>query len=46
MIYGVMQSERENKLFKKPKTYDYVSVLYPQGNLWSSMHFLFNQEDI
>ena len=46
MIYGIMQSEKENKLFQKPKTYDYVSVLYPQGNLGSDMHFLFNQEDI
>lgn len=33
-------------LFKKPKEFDYVSVLYPQGNLGAGMTFLFNHEDI
>ncbi len=46
MIYGVMQIGNEKKLFKKPKKYDYVSVLYPQGNLGPGMTFLFNHEDI
>lgn len=46
MIYGIMQLDGVGGLFKKPKEYDYVSVLYPQGNLGGGMTFLFNHEDI
>ena len=46
MIYGIMQSDGEWGLFKKPKEYDYVSVPYPQGNLGPGMIYLFNHEDI
>ena len=46
MIYGIMQSDWEGGLFKKPKEFDYVSVPYPQGNLGAGMTFLFNHEDI
>ena len=46
MIYGIMQSDGEGGLFKKPKEYDYVSVPYPQGNLGPGMIYLFNHEDI
>ena len=46
MIYGIMQSDGEGGLFKKPKEFDYVSVPYPQGNLRAGMTFLFNHEDI
>ena len=46
MIYGIMQSDGDGGLFKKPKEFDYVSVPYPQGNLGQGMTFLFNHEDI
>ena len=46
MIYGIMQSDGDGGLFKKPKEYDYVSVPYPQGNLGPGKTFLFNHEDI
>lgn len=46
MIYGIMQRDGDGGLFKKPKEYDYVSVLYPQGHLGHGMTFLFNHEDI
>lgn len=46
MIYGIMQSDGKGGIFRKPREYDYVSVLYPQGNLGPGMTFLFNHEDI
>lgn len=41
MIFGVCQTDRENR-----KDYDYVGVLYPEGNVGEEVRFLFNHEDI
>lgn len=40
MIYGVMQSDTENN------QYDYVGVLYPEGNIGPKGQFLFQHEDV
>lgn len=42
MIFGVKQSD-----FSGDKTeYDYVAVLYPEGNVGTEYQFLFNHEEI
>ncbi len=41
MIYGVKQTEQDGG-----KEYDYISVLYPEGNIGDAGHFLFNHSDI
>lgn len=44
MIYGIMQQEGMDGLFKKAKKYDYICVPYPQGTMGES--FFANHEDI
>ena len=41
MIYGVCQTDDETG-----KEYDYISVIWPEGNLGSDSSFLFDREDI
>lgn len=41
MIYGVRQTEAETG-----QEYDYIGVLYPEGNMAEDIQFLFNHEDI
>jgi len=40
MVFGVKQTGAEQK------TYDYIGVLYPEGNMGAGSHFLFNHEDV
>lgn len=42
MIFGIRQSDAQNP----EKEYDYVSVIYPEGNLGAQYQFMFNHEDI
>lgn len=41
MIYGVGQTDESNN-----KTYDYIGVMYPEGNLGQGTQYLFNHADI
>lgn len=41
MIYGIKQTDLTSGI-----EYDYVSVVYPEGNLGDEGHFFFNGEDI
>ncbi len=41
MIYGIRQMNMEQQ-----KEYDYIGVLYPEGNLGGKSHVMFNHEDI
>lgn len=41
MVFGVRQTDRSDK-----KEYDYISVLYPEGNIGEQGQFLFNHENI
>lgn len=41
MIYGIKQTDESTK-----KEYDYIGVVYPEGNLGKEGHFLFNADDI
>ena len=41
MIYGVKQTDKSNGI-----EYDYISVLYPEGNMGEAGQFLFNHSDI
>lgn len=41
MIFGVMQTNTEDK-----KEYDYIGVMYPEGNIGQGFQYLFNSEDI
>ena len=41
MIFGVKQTDTESG-----KEYDYISVLYPEGNMGEAGQFLFNHSDI
>lgn len=41
MIFGVMQSNSETKI-----DYDYIGVIYPEGNLGGKSQLLFNHKDI
>lgn len=41
MVYGIKQTDQSSGI-----EYDYISVLYPEGNLGEGTHFLFNHEDI
>ena len=41
MIYGVMQTEKQNN-----KEYDYIGVIWPEGNLGAKTHVLFNHADV
>ena len=41
MIYGVKQTDQEDN-----ELYDYIGVVYPEGNMGEGTQFLFNHEDI
>lgn len=41
MIYGVRQTNESDG-----KEYDYIGVLYPEGNVGANAQFLFQHEDI
>lgn len=41
MIYGVKQIDEGSG-----KEYDYIGVIYPEGNLGNETQFLFNHENI
>lgn len=41
MIFGVCQTDSNTK-----KEYDYLGVLYPEGNIGDDVKFLFNHSDI
>lgn len=41
MIFGVKQTDTNTN-----KEYDYISVLYPEGNMGETGQFLFNHSDI
>ncbi len=41
MIYGVLQTDKESG-----KEYDYISVLWPEGNLGAGSSILFDHADI
>lgn len=41
MIYGIKQTDASSGL-----DYDYIGVLYPEGNLGNEGHFFFNSTDI
>ncbi len=41
MIYGVRQTDK-----KSQKEYDYIGVLYPEGNIGDDYQYLFDHGDI
>lgn len=41
MIYGVGQTDSTNNI-----DYDYIGVMYPEGNMGEGTQFLFNHSDI
>lgn len=41
MIHGVKQTDKSSGI-----EYDYISVLYPEGNLGETSQYLFNHRDI
>ena len=41
MIFGVGQTQLEEK-----KDFDYIGVVYPEGNMGEGSQFLFNHSDI
>lgn len=41
MIYGIKQTDNATGI-----EYDYISVLYPEGNMGEAGQYLFNHEDI
>ena len=41
MIYGIKQTNNDTGV-----EYDYISVLYPEGNMGENTRFLFNHSDI
>lgn len=41
MIYGVKQTDNADG-----KLYDYIGVVYPEGNMGEGTQFLFNHENI
>jgi len=41
MIFGIGQTDLTNK-----KSYDYIGVMYPEGNMGEGTQFLFNHSDI
>lgn len=41
MIYGIKQIDNATEI-----EYDYISVLYPEGNMGEAGQYLFNHEDI
>lgn len=41
MIFGVCQTDTDTG-----REFDYIAVMYPEGNIGESMRFLFNHSDI
>ena len=41
MIYGIGQTDQTSN-----KDYDYIGVMYPEGNMGEGSQFLFNHSDI
>lgn len=41
MIYGIKQTEADTQ-----EEYDYIGVVYPEGNMGKGTQFLFNHEQI
>lgn len=41
MIFGVKQTNEQTQ-----EEYDYIGVLYPEGNMGTNTQFLFNHKDI
>ncbi len=41
MIYGIKQTEQETQ-----QEYDYIGVVYPEGNMGQGTQFLFNHNQI
>lgn len=41
MIYGVKQRDQETQI-----EYDYIGVVYPEGNMGQGTQFLFNHDQI
>lgn len=41
MIFGVAQTDRDTDI-----EYDYIGVLWPEGNIGEDTQFLFNQTDV
>ena len=41
MIFGICQTDSNSK-----KEYDYLGVMYPEGNIGDDVKFLFNHSDI
>lgn len=41
MVFGIKQTDQETQ-----KDYDYIGVLYPEGNIGPGGQFFFNHEDI
>lgn len=41
MIFGIRQTDDETK-----REYDYIGVLYPEGNIGENVRFIFDHEDI
>ncbi|MBE5942193.1 MAG: DUF4176 domain-containing protein [Lachnospiraceae bacterium] len=41
MIFGIRQTNLDNNV-----EYDYIGVLYPEGNMGVSSQFMFNHDDI
>ena len=42
MIYGIKQFDSDNPDVE----YDYIGVVYPEGNIGAEFQYLFNHEDI
>jgi len=41
MIFGLRQTDSQTN-----EEYDYIAVMYPEGNLGEHLRFMFNHEDI
>ncbi|MGL5436030.1 MAG: DUF4176 domain-containing protein [Lachnospiraceae bacterium] len=41
MVYGVKQNKEDTK-----EEFDYIGVIYPEGNIGTQGQFLFNHKDI
>lgn len=41
MVFGICQTEKSNN-----KTYDYIGVIWPEGNLGEKTQILFNHADV
>lgn len=41
MIFGIRQTNQDSA-----REYDYVGVLYPEGNMGEQVRFMFDQDDV